>query len=78
MILQNPSAKKFYNSLVDMNIADESFYNTLATINLTANGSFVQDINKNITHGMGSKKMFFSLKKWELKHMFVLLFKFIG
>jgi hypothetical protein len=57
-ILKNPTAKKFYNSLLDMNVADESFYSTLATINIMPNGSVVQDFSKNVTFGMGSRTFF--------------------
>ncbi len=56
MILHNPIAIELYNSLCDMYISDESFYNTFATLDFMSNGSFVQNLHKDLSHGIGSKR----------------------
>jgi hypothetical protein len=64
--LTRDDAKKFltselaltlYNWIIHLLIPDESFFSTLASVDVLENGTVVQDLTKNTTHGLVSQCM---------------------
>ncbi len=55
MILTSEVSKTLYNWIIHLLVPDESFFSTLASVIVLENGTVVQDLTKNTTHGLVSQ-----------------------
>lgn len=50
--LKSQLSLTFYNWIIHLLVPDESFFSTLASVDVLENGTVVQDLTKNTTHGL--------------------------
>ena len=55
-ILTSEISKELYNWIIHLLVPDESFFSTLASVDVLENGTVVQDLTKNTTHGLVGEK----------------------
>jgi hypothetical protein len=53
-VLTSEIAKELFNWIIHLLIPDESFFSTLASVDVLENGTVIQDLTKNTSHGLVS------------------------